>query len=147
MKKLFLIIAFTLSLSAGDIILKESGCSVNATVANIKTILKNKGLRIFATINHQSNAKMVHMKLSDSKLIVFGNPKLGTAFMQQDITIGLDLPLKILVFRNDEGRVMMAYRDGTWLKSQHKLKADKQVAKMNSALDKITTKAGQCKRD
>ena len=147
MKKFVLLIALGTLLAANDIIIKESSCSVDKTVQNLKQILRKKGLGIFATINHQANAKMVGMQLQKSKMVIFGNPKMGTAFMQQDITTGLDLPLRVLVYRDSDGRVKMAYRDGTWLSAKHVLNAPKKVKKMNRALDKITEKAGQCLRD
>lgn len=147
MKKFVLIIAFGTLLFSNDIIIKKSGCSVDKTVQNLKQILRKKGLGIFAIINHQANAKMVGMKLEKSKMLIFGNPKMGTALMQQDITTGLDLPLRILVYKENDGTVKMAYRDGTWLSTKHVLNAPKKVKKMNRALDKITEKAGQCLRD
>ena len=147
MNKLFIIVALGVSLLANDIIIKKSGCSVDKTVSNLKQILSKKGLTIFATINHAANAKKVDMKLEKSQMVIFGNPKMGTALMQQDIRVGLDLPLRVLVYKDNSGSVKMAYRDGTWLKSQHLLDAPKKVAKINYALDKITSKAGQCSRD
>ena len=148
MTKLLTILALGASLMANDIIIKKSTCSVNKTITNLKHIIRNKGLSVFATINHEGNAKMVDMKLEESKMILFGNPKLGTALMQQDITVGLDLPLRILVYKDsNDGIVKMAYRDGTWLNSKHILNAPKKVAKVNMALDKFTSKAGQCSKD
>lgn len=147
MKKLLIMLSLSAALMANDIIIKESSCSVDTTVQNLKTILRNKGLSIFAMINHKANAKMVDMKLRESKMIIFGNPKMGTALMQQDITVGLDLPLRILVYKESDGSVKMAYRNGTWLNTKHVLNAPKKVKKINHALDKITKKAGQCSRD
>jgi len=147
MKKIVAVALLSISLFANDIIVKESACSVDRTVTNLKHILRNKGLSVFATINHSANAKMVDMKLNESKMVIFGNPKLGTALMQQDITVGLDLPLRILVYRDSDGKVKMAYRDGSWLNNKHILNAPKKVAKVNNAMDKFTSKAGQCKKD
>jgi len=146
-KKIALIIVTTLSLMANDIIIKNSCTDVTTTVQNIKKIVKKKGLSVFATINHSGNAKMVNMKLNESKMVIFGNAKLGTALMQQDMTVGLDLPLRILVYTDTDGHVKMAYRDGSWLASKHILNASKKVAKINKAMDIFTTKAGQCKKD
>ena len=136
-----------LSLFANDIIVKESRCSVDVTVKHIKNIVEKKGLHVFAVINHSGNAEAVGLKLNKSKMIVFGNAKLGTGLMQQDMTTGLDLPLRILVFRDTDNKVKMAYRDGSWLKNHHLIEAQKKIAKMNKALDYITTKAGKCKKD
>jgi uncharacterized protein (DUF302 family) len=147
MKKIILIVAFVTSLFANDIIVKESQCSVDKTVENLQKIIKDKGLSIFATIDHQANAKAVDMNMSQAKLIIFGNPKLGTLLMQQNTQIGLDLPLKILVYKDKDSKVKFAYRDGTWLSNNHTLDAPKKIAKINGAMDKITTKAGLCKKD
>lgn len=147
MRKIMLIVAFSISLFANDIIIKKSSCSVNQTIKNIKNILDKKGLSVFKVVNHQKNAQSVNMKMNESKLIVFGNPKLGTSLMKLDMTMGLDLPLKILVYKDKNQQVQMAYRNGTYLAGEHALKIPKREKKMNNALDKITTKAGTCTKE
>ncbi|WP_304544593.1 DUF302 domain-containing protein [Sulfurimonas microaerophilic] len=147
MKILLFLVTLSWSLLASELIIKESSCSVDETVLNIQNIVKKKGLSVFATIDHGANAKAVGMELAESKVVIFGNPKLGTALMQQDIRSGLDLPLRILVYKNNDGKVNMAYRDGTWLAEHHLLNAPEKIAKVNNAMDKITTRAGQCKKD
>jgi uncharacterized protein (DUF302 family) len=147
MKKILLLLLLTATLFANNIIVKESHCSVDTTINNIKKIIKKKGLTLFAVINHQGNAAYVNMKLRPSKMIIFGSAKIGTPLMQQDMLVGLDLPIRILVFEDKEGKVKMAYRDGTWLAQKHIIDAPKLVNKLNHALDNITTKAGQCKKD
>ena len=146
-KKLILILAIVVSLGANDIIIKESNCGFEQTVKNIKRIVKKKDLKVFALINHKGNAKMVGMKLRPAKMVIFGNAKLGTALMKQDIRVGLDLPLRILVFKDKNGKVKMAYRDGSWLANKHIIDAPKKVKQINKGMDNITTKAGQCKKD
>ncbi|MDF1878272.1 DUF302 domain-containing protein [Sulfurimonas sp. SAG-AH-194-C20] len=147
MKKIALLLTIVLSLTANDIIVKESCTDVSTTANNIKNIVSSKGLSVFAIINHSGNAKMVDMKLNESKMIVFGNPKLGTALMQQDMTVGLDLPLRILVYKDTDGKVKMAYRDGSWLASKHILNAPKKEKKINKAMAMFVSKAGQCSKD
>jgi uncharacterized protein (DUF302 family) len=146
-RKIITLIALATSLLANDIIVKESSCSVDETAENIKRIVQEKGLSVFALINHHGNAKMVDMKLNESKMVIFGNAKLGTALMQQDMTVGLDLPLRILVYRDSDSKVKMAYRDGSWLADKHIVNAPKKVEKINNSMDKITTRAGKCKKD
>ena len=141
MKKILILIAFSSLLLASDIIVKPSDYSVNETIENIKKIVKAKGFGVFAIINHQGNAKMVDMSLNESKVIIFGNPKLGTALMQEDMKIALDLPLRILVYKDKAGLVKIAYRDGSWIKDHHVLKSDNLTNKVNKGLDKITDKA------
>ena len=147
MKKIALILAMALSLMANDIIVKESCVDVTTTANNIKNIINKKGLSLFAIINHSGNAKMVDMKLNESKMVIFGNAKLGTALMQQDMKVGLDLPLRILVYKDTDGKVKMAYRDGSWLVKKHILNAVKKEKKINKAMAIFTTKAGQCQKD
>ncbi|MDF1876629.1 DUF302 domain-containing protein [Sulfurimonas sp. SAG-AH-194-L11] len=147
MKKITLILVMALSLVANDIIVEESCTDVSTTANNIKNIVRSKGLTVFALINHSANAKMVDMKLNESKMVIFGNPKIGTALMQQDMTVGLDLPLRILVFKDTDGKVKMAYRDGSWLASKHVLNAPKKEKKINKAMAMFVKKAGQCLKD
>lgn len=147
-KKIVLFLALTtLTLMANDIIVKESCVDVSTTANNIKKIVSKKNLSVFAIINHSGNAKMVDMKLNESKMVIFGNPRLGTSLMQQDMKVGLDLPLRILVYKDTDGKVKMAYRDGSWLENRHILNAPKKVAKVNKAMDNFTTKAAQCTKD
>lgn len=147
MKIVTLIFIMALSLAANDIIIKKSCVDVTTTANNIKNIVSDKGLSVFALINHSGNAKMVDMKLNESKMVIFGNLRLGTALMQQDMTVGLDLPLRILVFKDTDGVVKMAYRDGSWLANKHVLDAPKKEQKINKAMAMFVSKAGQCKKD
>ena len=141
MRKILAILVFSASLFSNDIIVKPSEYSVDETIENIKTIVKAKGFGVFAVINHQGNAKMVDMKLNASKVIIFGNPKVGTLLMQEDMTVALDLPLRVLVYKDGAGQVKVAYRDGSWLKDHHVLGSDKLTNKVNKGMDKITDKA------
>ena len=147
MKKIVILMLVVLNLFANDIVVKKSSCSVDETANKIKKIVRNKGLSVFAIINHHGNAKSVDMKLNESKMVIFGNPKLGTALMQQNMLVGLDLPIRILVYKDSDGEVKMAYRNGSWLAEKHILNAAKKIEKMNKAMDKITTKAGTCTKE
>ena len=147
MKKIGLVLAMALSLLANDIIVTNSCTDVRTTANNIKEIVTTKGLNVFAIINHSGNAKMVDMKLNESKMVIFGNPRLGTALMQQDMKVGLDLPLRILVYKDNDGQVKMAYRDGSWLAKRHVLNAPVKEKKINKAMAMFVKKAGQCSKD
>jgi len=141
MKKLLAILAFSGVLLANDIIIKSSDFSVDETIENIKKIVNKKGLTVFTVIDHKTNAAGVNMSLNESKVIIFGNPKVGTLLMQEDMTIALDLPLRILVFQDYENNVKVAYRDGAWIKSHHFLKEDNLIKKVDQGMDKISDKA------
>ena len=146
MKKILTLVALGTSLMANDIIVKESCRNVSETADNIRTIVSKKGLATYAIINHSGNAKMVNLKLNESKMVVFGSPSLGTNLMQQDMTAGLDLPLRVLVYKDSDGKVKMAYRDGSWIANKHIVNAPKKVEKINKGMEEITTQAGQCKK-
>lgn len=136
-----MILSLTSLLVANDIIVKPSDFSVDETIDNIKRIVKAKGFGVFAVINHQGNAKMVDMTLNESKVIIFGNPKLGTSLMQEDMKVALDLPLRVLVYKDKADQVKIAYRDGSWIKDHHILTSDKLTNKVNKGLDVITDQA------
>jgi len=140
-KKLLLILGFSLSLMANDIIIKSSDFSVDETIENIKNIVTKKGLTVFTVIDHKANAAKVNMPLNESKVIIFGNPMVGTLLMQEDMTIALDLPLRILVYKDEKSQVKVAYRNGSWIKSHHFLQEDNLVKKVDGTMNKITDKA------
>ena len=140
-------IAGFVTLQAG-IVIKESSCDVSTTAHNLQKILKKKGIKVFAKINHSANAKSVGMQLSPSIAIVFGKPKLGTLLMKEDPSIGLDLPLKVLIYQDKNGRTKMAYKDGEYLKEHYNIKKHvKLLNKVTHVLENISNKAGQCKKD
>ena len=147
MLKFFFFVLLSVTLFANNIIIKESANSVNVTVQKIKKIVTKKGFTVFAIINHRKNAKNIGMKMRKAKLLIFGNPKMGTRLMHQDILTGLDLPMKILVYKSKDKKVKVAYRNGEWLQKEHPLLAKKMVLKINHALNKITNKAIQCSKD
>ena len=146
-KTLLLLIAGFVTLQAG-IVIKESSCDVYTTAHNLQKILKQKGIKTFAKINHAANAKSVGMQLDPSIAIIFGKPKMGTLLMQEDPSIGLDLPLKVLIYHDKNGHTKMAYKDGNYLKEHYNIKKHaKLLNKVTQVLENITNKAGQCKKD
>ena len=124
------------------LIKKESPRNVKQTAERMVKILKKKGLRVFNTINHTKGAKGAGMDLRPTTLIIFGNPKMGTKLMQCDQRMGLILPMKILVWKNKKGKVMLGYTDPMHFKKRFKLKDCGGVLnKMQGALDKLTNAA------
>ena len=142
-RKILLLTALTASLFANDIIIKDSANSVEKTVNKIQNIVTKKGFTVFAVIDHQAGANRVRMQLPPSKVIIFGNPKMGTPLLQENLQAGLDLPIRILVYQDKEMKSKIAYRDGEWLVSEHNLSKKKLLNKMNFTLDNITTEAGR----
>ncbi len=87
----------------------KSPFSVNETAERLEKLLTSKGIRIFARIDHAAAARESGLELQDEIVIVFGDPKVGTALMQECPAIGIELPLKILIWQENETYV--AYRD------------------------------------
>jgi uncharacterized protein (DUF302 family) len=98
-----------------------SRLSVDDTVDKLETILKSKGVTLFALIDHSGEAEKVGMKMPPTKLLIFGNPKGGTPLMLASPSVAIDLPLKILVAENSEGKVWISYNSPEYLKERHGL--------------------------
>jgi len=143
MRKVLLLVALGFSLFANDIIIKNSNQTVERTMDKLQNIVNKKGFTVFAVVNHQLGADKVRMKMRPSEEIIFGNPKMGTVLMQENMVTGLDLPIRVLVFQDKDLKTKIAYRDGTWLSSEHNLTKKKLINKMNFVLDNITTEAGR----
>jgi uncharacterized protein (DUF302 family) len=99
----------------------RSGNSVKVTVDRLEADLKAKGITVFARIDHAAGAVSAGMPLRPTELLIFGNPKAGTPLMQANQTIGIDLPLKVLVWEDAGGSVWITYNDPAWLAQRHQL--------------------------
>jgi uncharacterized protein (DUF302 family)/uncharacterized membrane protein YidH (DUF202 family) len=106
------------------IIDKSSNHSVNETVEKLKNILQSKGVTLFALVDHSGEAEKVGMKMRPTKLLIFGNPRAGTPLMLAAPSIAIDLPLKILVWEDGQGRVWLSYNSPDYLKERHSLPQD-----------------------
>jgi uncharacterized protein (DUF302 family) len=95
--------------------------SVDETVDKLKTILKSKGVTLFALVDHSGEAEKVGLKMPPTKLLIFGNPKGGTPLMLAAPSAALDLPLKILVAEDSQGKVSISYNSPDYLKERHGL--------------------------
>ncbi len=95
--------------------------SVDETVDKLKTILQSKGVRLFALIDHSGEAEKVGLKMPSTKLLIFGNPKGGTPLMLAAPSAALDLPLKILIAEDAQGKVWISYNSPEYLKERHGL--------------------------
>ena len=104
---------------------------------------KAKGLVVFAQIDHAAAAADVGLSLRPTELLVFGNAKGGTPLMQAVQTIGVDLPLKALVWQDASGVTWLSYNDPGWLAKRHGLahEADAAVRVLTAALDALARAA------
>jgi uncharacterized protein (DUF302 family) len=95
--------------------------SVDETVEKLKAMLQAKGIELFALVDHSGEAAKVGLKMPPTKLLVFGNPKGGTPLMLAAPSIAIDLPLKILVAEDAQGKVTVSYNSAEYLKERHGL--------------------------
>jgi len=98
---------------------KHSNHSVDDTVDRLKTILQARGVALFALIDHSGEAQKAGMQMRPTKLLIFGSPKAGTPVMLAAPSIAIDLPLKILVWEDDQARVWLSYNDPAYLQQRH----------------------------
>lgn len=95
--------------------------SVDGTIARLQAMLQEKGIQIFALIDHSGEAKRVGIEMRPTKLLIFGNPKAGTPLMLAAPSIAIDLPLKFLVWEDGNGQVWISYNSPEYLKNRHAL--------------------------
>ena len=125
------------------IITKESAQDFSTTYSALRNaISSNANLTIVAELDHQANAASVDMELRPTKIIIFGNPNLGTPLMQSEQTAGLDLPQKMLVWEDAAGMVNISYNDARFIAERHNLEGvEMEVETINMALDNLSNAA------
>jgi uncharacterized protein (DUF302 family) len=115
--------------------------SVDETVARLRAILAEKGITVFAVIDHSGEAEKVGLAMRPTKLVIFGNPKGGTPVMLAAPTIAIDLPLKILVWEDADGNVWCSYNEPEYLQQRHHVSTD--LLPNISAAASLAAKAGE----
>jgi uncharacterized protein (DUF302 family) len=98
--------------------------SVEEVLGKLQAILKTKGIPVFALIDHSGEAVKVRMEMPPTKLLIFGNPKGGTPLMLAAPTIAIDLPLKILIWEDDQRKTWVTYNTPEYLAERHQLPAN-----------------------
>ena len=119
-----------------------STCSprpVGDTVARLSELIRGAGATLFAVIDQSGEAGKAGLTLRDTKLLIFGSPAAGTRIMAADPLAAIDLPLKIVVWQDDDGAVWMTYPDPAWLAARHELTGP--LAAPLSAPAALTSKA------
>jgi uncharacterized protein (DUF302 family) len=104
---------------ADGLVAVRSPHSPKDTMDRLEALLKQKGLTIFARIDHAVGAARVGRTLRPTEVLIFGNPQGGTPFMQCAQTVGIDLPLKALVWQDPSGQVWLGYNDPSFLAQRH----------------------------
>jgi uncharacterized protein (DUF302 family) len=114
------------------VIVTRSAPGYRDTVDRLTEAIERRGLTVFARIDHAAAAREVGLELADEEVVVFGNPRAGTPLMRTDPRIGIELPLRILVWADEDG-VLLGYRD------PHELAAAYDTAQHEPVLDQMAT--------
>ena len=130
-------------MAADGLISLSSSHGPKDTMDRLAAEITARGMTVFARVDHAAGAAEAGLPLRPTELLIFGNAKGGTPLMQSDQTIGIDLPLKALVWQDASGRTWLSYNDPGWLAKRHGLGAevDPAVKAMAAALNAIATKA------
>lgn len=139
---LLLILLFPLCAVAqggGGIVKKPSRFSVETTLDRLESAVKQKGFTVFARIDHAAGAAKIGKTLRPTQLLIFGNPKVGTALMSSRQSVGLDLPIRVVAWEDSTGQVWLAYNAPSYLEERYRI-ADRQavIGKMTGALKNLT---------
>jgi uncharacterized protein (DUF302 family) len=131
------------AMAADGLITIRSGYGPEETMNRFEAEVRAKGMTVFAHIDHAAGAAAVGLPLRPTDLLIFGNAKGGTPLMQSVQTIGIDLPLKALVWQDASGTTWLSYNDPAYLAHRHGLdeSANAAVTAMSGALKAISTKA------
>jgi uncharacterized protein (DUF302 family) len=118
-----------------------SNHSVDQTVNKLEATLQSKGVKLFALIDHSGEAEKVGLKMPATKLVVFGNPRGGTPLMLASPSVAIDLPLKILVAEDPQGKVWISYNSSEYLKARHNLPSN--LLPNIAVVETLAVEAGQ----
>ena len=103
---------------------KPTNHSVDETVEKLKGILQSRGVALFAMVDHSGEAAKVGMKMPPTKLLIFGSPKAGTPLMLASPSVAIDLPLKILIWEDAQGKAWLSYNSPAYLQERHSIPAE-----------------------
>jgi uncharacterized protein (DUF302 family) len=127
--------------SAKGIIDVQSAHTVDETIEKLRGILSAKGVAIFALVDHSGEAEKAGMKMPPTKLLIFGSPKAGTPVMLAAPSIAIDLPLKILVWQDQAGKVWVSYNAPQFLRERHGVPAE--LMPVLAAVEALAAKAAE----
>lgn len=128
--------------AASELVSVPSGHDVTTTMDALETVVRHKGMSVFARIDHAANASAAGLQMPPAQVLVFGKPQAGTALMNQDIRVGLDLPMRVLVYQDTEGKAWLLYHRPSALAQAYGALADHPVLeKLDAAMAALSTAA------
>ena len=98
--------------------------SIQETVRRLQAAFAEKGLQVFAVIDHSGEAEKIGLKMPPTRVLIFGSPKAGTPLMVAAPSLAIDLPLKALVAQDAENKVTVTYNDAEYLRERHGFPAE-----------------------
>ena len=130
-------------MAADGLITIRSGHGPKDTMSRLEAEVKTRGMTIFARIDHAAGATAAGLSLPPTEILIFGNAKGGTPLMQSVQTIGIDLPLKALVWQDVSGATFLSYNDPAWLAKRHGIGAEMEpvLGNLTAALNAVATAA------
>ncbi len=135
---LSLMFAVSANAAEGMIEVKSAHGAVE-TGTRLVAAIEARKLTLFARIDHAAGAKKIDKKLRPTEVFIFGNPMGGTPLMECAQSVGIDLPLKMLVWQSAEGGVMIGYNDPAWLAKRHGMTCEPALGNISKALAGIAT--------
>lgn len=126
--------AISIANAADGLIALKSPYPAGETMDRLESVVKAKGLNVFARIDHAAGAAKVGKTLRPTEVLIFGNPQGGTPFMECAQSVGIDLPLKALVWQATDNQVWLGYNDPTYLAKRHEAADCPAAAKLRQAL-------------
>ncbi len=127
--------------AGNGIVSERSHHTVDETVDRLKNILQAKGVTLFALVDHSGEAANAGMQMRPTKLLIFGNPAAGTPVMLAAPSIAIDLPLKILVWEDSEGKAWLSWNSPEYLQRRHGLPSE--LVKNIAVAEVLAAKAGE----
>ena len=129
------------SISENGIVTIPSHQSVDQTVQKLEGILQAKGVKLFALVDHSGEAEKAGLQMRLTKLLIFGNPKAGTPLMIASPSIAIDLPMKVLVSEDADGKVWISYNSPAYLQARHRL--PQELVQNLIVVEALATKAAE----
>jgi len=111
-------------MSGNGLLRVASPYTVEETVQRFESVLAERGVRVFALVDHSGEAEKVGLKMRPTKLVIFGNPKGGTPVMVAAPSVAIDLPLKVLVAEDEDGKVWVTHNSPEYLQQRHGVPED-----------------------
>lgn len=151
MKHLLKLISFALLLAAlvhpaqaqnaEGLVAAKSPHSAKDTMNKFEEVVKARGLNVFARIDHAAGAQRIGKSIRATEVLIFGNPQGGTPLMECAQSVGIDLPLKALVWEDASNQVWLAYNDPLWMGKRHNVAACPAIGNIGKALESMVEAA------